>query len=197
MIVPMGMKRDGSNDWVNVVLYECTTCAIVPFEEPTVVNKGRKKSCQLLPLLSLSLQLIFCCHHRCPHCHRCHCCCYRRHHHHPILLFPSLVGCCVDVRCPYLSLHTIMQLLTLLLPAAFATNHCSLPPPPPPLPPPQQQLPLLPGRHHHYHGLNRCCSLTKKEAAVPPPTAYQLQHRCENNNRSRQLGLAKLIYSII
>ena len=49
----MGAKKDDRDDLDIAVLYKCKTCVIVPSEGPTVVNKGRKKSCQLSPLLSL------------------------------------------------------------------------------------------------------------------------------------------------
>jgi hypothetical protein len=43
------------------------------------------------------------------------------------LLLQSLVCCCVVVRHLLLSLHAVVQLLTLFLPAAFATNRQPLP----------------------------------------------------------------------
>ena len=49
MMLPSGRytsSRGGSVDWIIAVLYECTTCAIVPSEGPSVVNKGRNKNCQ-------------------------------------------------------------------------------------------------------------------------------------------------------
>ncbi len=44
--------------------------------------------------------------------------------HRPPLLpqLPALVDCCVVVRHPLLSLHAVLQPLTLALPATFATN---------------------------------------------------------------------------
>jgi hypothetical protein len=60
--------------------------------------------------------------------HRCCHCCYHRHHHCPLLLIPTLVGCCVVGFRPILSSHAVMQPSTLSLPAAY-TNNC-LPPPP-------------------------------------------------------------------
>jgi hypothetical protein len=79
-----------------------------------------------------------------------------------------------------------MQLLTLLLPAAFAANHCPSPQPPP-LP-----LLMLPGRHrlhHHHYGQTCQRSLPKKEATAAAPPVYQRQHQCEKVYKSRQLGL--------
>jgi hypothetical protein len=80
-----------------------------------------------------------------------------------------------------------MQLSTLLLPAAFAANHCPLPPPPPLL------LPL--GRHHlHHHHRGQTChrSLPKKEATAAAPPAYQWQHQLEIVYMSRGLDLFNL-----
>jgi hypothetical protein len=80
-----------------------------------------------------------------------------------------------------------MQLSTLLLPAAFAANHC---PSPPPLP-----LPLPLGRHHlhrHNRGQTRHRSLPKKEATTAAPPAYQQQHQREKVYKSRLLDLFNL-----
>ncbi len=92
-----------------------------------------------------------------------------------------LIGCCIVVLHPILSLHAVMQPSILSLPAALADN--CLPPPPPP---------LRPGRHHghrHNRGQTHHRTLTKKEAAAAAPPAYQLPHHCENICKSRQLGL--------
>ncbi len=55
MMVPTGTKRDRSNDWVIAVLYECTTCTIVPSEGPTVVNKGRKKKLPVVNVIVIAI----------------------------------------------------------------------------------------------------------------------------------------------
>ena len=83
-------------------------------------------------------------------------------HHRPLLLIPSLVGCCIVFRRQLLSSHTVMRPLTLTIPAAFPSN-CR-PPPPPPSPP---QVPLPPGRHHRGQIHHR--TLTKKEASAALP----------------------------
>jgi hypothetical protein len=91
-------------------------------------------------------------------------------HHRPLLLIPSLIGCCVVFQCPLSSSHAVMRLSMLLMLAAFAANRR----PPPPLPPPPQ-LPLPPGRHHrhrHHRGRTHRRTLTKKEAAAAPLPAY-------------------------
>jgi hypothetical protein len=105
------------------------------------------------------------------------------------LLLPSLVGCCVVVRHPLLSLHAVMRLSTVSLQAAFAANRHPLPPP---LPLP---LPLLPGRHrlHRRHcGQTPHRPLPKKEATAAAPPTYQRQHQRENVYKSRRLDLSNL-----
>ena len=115
--------------------------------------------------------------------HSCRCVAVVATHHRPILLIPSLVGCCVVFHHLHSSSHAVMRQSTLSMPAIFAANR--RPPLPLPPPPPPPQLPLPPGHHHrhrHRHHLGRTHhrGFTKKETAAAPPPAYQLPHHCVN-----------------
>ena len=182
MMLPTGTKRDGSNNWVLIaVLYECTTCVIVPSEGPTVVNKGRKKSCQSpsslsLPSLSMPLPPLL-----------------------PSLPLPSLLllpplpppafadpyfgwllCCCPSsfvIPCRHVTINTLVTgrfccRSTRCHRRHYRRHRCS--------------CCWATTTATHHRGLNQPPSFIDKEkaAAPPPPPAYQLQHHRENIYKS-------------